>query len=206
MSSKKTKGETRIPVEYAEVNAYGVDLKRFRESPLGIGQALDGIFMFVTLVIFVIESQYIQFIDVWMFAIIYAAVGFSVKLVVLILWIMYLKGNRAPVQKGDATVNYMGFAHTKALTIGVFASWLTFGFICWQMFDWITRFNKTSSNSDPDPTKNPEYTVYYGMIQVGYFMSSIAVVFISLAIAAHMKPLKNITTIIQNIVVPQKNV
>jgi len=187
---------------YAELLSSADDSKRFRDSPLAIVQGLVMIYFFVNMIILALESQYVHFINVYIYVIIYASLGaLLVLLIQCIIWGMYLKGNRYNASN-TAVVTYSsglytGWPHTKEVSMGVIMSVLAWAFTSWQLGEWLSRFGKTASSSNPDVTHNPEYTLYFGAVQISMLLNFVAVVALIRAFVAHVRPTRVITTIFQ---------
>ena len=193
----KSLGKKDGKVYYGEVLASDPKTRSFRESPLAITQGLIFIFFFLTMIVFLIESQGVRFIDVYIFAVLYGAIGLLLVLFQqLILWGLFMRGNRIPAGSSSANINYMGWPHMMVLTNAMIVTIIGWALILWQLFDWLSRFHKTSTESNPDSTKHLEYLVYHGAMQVGFLVSIVVNVFMLLAISAHLRPLRVITHLI----------
>lgn len=112
---------------------------------------------------------------------------------------MYMRANRLPSGSSMPSADgrkYMGWPHVMALTIAWLMGCGGFVVITWFLAEWITRFNKTFDASNPDVTKEPEYTLYIVAMQTGFLLSFVTLAFLLQALFAHMRPLRTITRLL----------
>lgn len=196
-----SKGVTLQP--YSEVLVSGPNEKRLHESPIAIIQALIFVFFFVTMIISLIEAQGVHFINTYIYMIVYATVGGALIIIVgTISWTLYMRGNRIAVRSAGPSAegqNYMGWPHLMSVTLGWLLSSGAFLLITWFLSEWVTRFGKTSTDSAPDTTAEPEYTLFIGTMTISFLLSFMANAFLLHTLFAHMRPLRTLTRLYINV-------
>lgn len=199
---------------FGEVVGYAPDYRK--PTVLSITQAVTLGFFFVTMIFFLLETQHVRFINVYVYTVTYGVVG---AVLVLILqpigFIGYMWRNRIRSGRkmaGDADHTYMGAHHTREVVIGLVSSIVGFLAIVWLLINWLNRFNKTcctSASSDPatvvggDLLTADELTsalfmqwrVYYSAFLLSTFISFACTVWMLRSTLAHFNPLRVVTPI-----------
>lgn len=200
---------------YGEVTSYSPESRK--PTVLSITQAVSLGFFFVTLIFFLLETQHVRFINVYVYTVTYGVVG-AVLILILqpISFIGYMWRNRIrnPQKRmaaGDDH-SFMGTHHTREIVIGLLSSIVGFLVIMWLLINWLNRFNKTcctSADSDPETVVGGalltpdeltmslfmQWRVFYSAFAVSSWISLVCTVWMFRAVLAHFNPLRVITHI-----------
>lgn len=203
---------------FGEVVTYAPEAKR--PTLLSITQLVSLGFFFVTMIFFLLETEHVRFINVYIWTVTYGSVGaFLVLILQVIGFIGYMWRNRIRSGRagmaGEGDHSYMGAHHTRELVIGLVSSIIGFLIIMWLLISWLNRFDKTcctSANSDPaivvgGASLTPDellmaefmqWRVYYSAFSLSTFVSFACVVWLLRTTLAHFAPLRVVNSLYGN--------
>lgn len=200
---------------FGEVTSYAPESRK--PTVLAISQAVSLGYFFVTLVFFLLETQHVRFINVYVYVVTYGVIGAVIILILQpigfigYMWRNRIRNPQKRLGAGDDH-SFMGTHHTREIVIGLLSSVVGFLVIMWLLINWLNRFDKTcctSADSDPETVVGGsaltpdelkmslfmQWRVFFSAFSVSAFISLTCTYYMFRAVLAHFNPLRVITQI-----------
>lgn len=201
---------TPAVIHYGELVANGVEISRW--TSLSIVQLLLLLYFFGFFIFFVLETQHVRFINLWIFMISFLGIGGILLLVQLIAYIFYRRASNLPTPSLSGTstyvqapsMSYMGKSHMREIIIAIIMTLFSYAIIGWLLVDFLFRFKnddpgegccKASAANEPDINDPLEWRVFHGIFTLMSAIAFLTVITLVRTMFTHMVPLRSVSHI-----------